>query len=336
MRTARLHTAFICFFSCLSFPAFLPLLRAQAWLPPQGEGVVSFVFQDQYFKYHMLPTTRVDLGPTRSRSMLVDVTYGVTDKVSVSVGLPWMATKYSGRSPHPLQDFSGPTPLDNGNWHSTTQDFRFDLRYNVTRNLLGKGIVVTPYVGSILPSHDYPFFAHAGYGRQLKEVQVGVAAAKLFEEAGHLLVQGRYGYGFTEKVLDISHNRSVASLEVGYFVTPRLRLMALSSGQRTHGGIDLTPNARAVLPAEQFLHHDQITRDIGLSVGAGASFSLTQTFDVYGSWLRTVTQRNGHLLDRGVTVGLSWSFSTRRAVGRGIARAEERSLTRCVCEKTGM
>jgi hypothetical protein len=122
---------------------------------------------------------------------------------------------------------------------------------------------------------------------------------------------------------------------VGYFVTPRLRLMALSSGQRTHGGIDLTITSRATLPPEQFLHHDQITRDIALNVGAGVSFSLTPTVDVYSSWLRTVTQRNGHLLDRGVTIGMSWSFSTRRAVGRGIASLEEKSLTRCVCEKAG-
>jgi hypothetical protein len=181
VRTARLYAIFICFVFCLGFPAFLPLVHAQAWLPPQGEGVVSLVFQDQYFKYHMLPTQRVDLGQTRSRSMLVDVSYGITDKLAVSVGLPWMATKYTGRSPHPLRDFSGPTPLDDGTWHSTVQDLRFDVRYNLTHNLLNKGIVVTPYVGTILPSHDYPYFAHAGYGRRVKELQVGVAVAKLFE-----------------------------------------------------------------------------------------------------------------------------------------------------------
>ena len=69
------------------------------------------------------------------------------------------------------------------NWHSTAQDFRFDLRYNVTRNLGNTGIVLTPFVGSVSPSHDYTYFAHAGFGRDLNELQIGVSAAKLFEKA---------------------------------------------------------------------------------------------------------------------------------------------------------
>ena len=333
MSCAKFRYVLIVVVTFIVVTALSPAAQSQAWTPPRGDGAVSLMLQDQYYKYHMLPTERVDLGPIRARSVMINASYGLTDKIAVSVGLPWIATKYNGSSPHPLANFSGPNPVDNGEWHAAAQDFRFDIRYNLTRNLLGQNIVVTPYVSTTVPSHDYVYFAHAGYGRQIKEVQTGVSAAKLFNERGNLLIQGRYGYGVAEEVVGIRPNRSVGSLEVGYFVTPRVRLMALSAGQRTHSGIDLTRTARATLPTEQFLHHDQISRENSVSLGGGVSYSLTQTVDVYGSWMKTVTQRNGHLLDRGLTVGVSWSYSTRRGPG-SIAGGKEQSLVRCLCEKS--
>ena len=50
------------------------------------------------------------------------------------------------------------------------------LRYNVKR----EGIVITPYVGTIVPSHDYQYYGHAAFGERLNELQVGTYAAKLF------------------------------------------------------------------------------------------------------------------------------------------------------------
>jgi hypothetical protein len=318
-----------------SFTALASPARAQAYVPAQGEGAVSVMYSDQFFRYHFSPTTATDAGQIYARSMLFDVTYGLTDRVAISVGLPLVATRYTGPSPHPLPDFSGPNPIDDGTWHATAQDFRFDIRYNVTRNLLNKGIVFTPFVGSIVPSHDYPYFVHSGFGKDLREVQGGVSVAKLFERGiPGLIVQGRYSFGFTEQAVDIPHNRSLASIEVGYFATPKLRLMGLSSGQRTHGGIDFYgATSRALLTPEQFLHHDQITRENYLALGGGASYSITETIDIYGSVLHDVARRNGHGLTRGVNLGLSYSFSTSHARKIAADRTAEGSLAKCLCEK---
>lgn len=307
---------------------------AQAWLPPQGEGAVSLMFQDQFFKLHYIPTAVDNVGPIWSEALLVDVTYGVTDRIAVSLSLPWVTTRYVGPAPHPNPNGIGTNPLDDGRWHSTAQDFRFDVRYNVTRNLWNKGIVLTPFAGSIVPSHDYPYFLHSGAGRNLKELQIGSSAAKLLDNVlPGLFVQGRYAYGFTERAANVSHNRSMASVEVGYFATPKLRLLALTTGQLTHGGIDFTGRtARVILPLEQWLHHDQIMRENFLSLGGGASYALGNSLDVFGSALRTVSQRNGHELRRGVTVGLNWSFTTPFAKDRALSMAEN-SLGRCLCEK---
>jgi len=312
--------------------------RAQAWLPAQGEGAVSFVYQDLFDRYHQFPGVgKVDSGPTTSRSVLVDVTYGLTDRIAVSFGVPWVAAKYVGPAPHPLADLSGATPrfygatpLDDGTYHGTIQDVRFDIRYNLTK----KWLVLTPFIGTSAPSHDYVTLAHAAPGQRLKQLQIGVSGAKMLDRAvPGLFVQGRYAYAFTEKKLDISHNRSNVDLEVGYFVTPRLRVMALGAGQLTHGGIDMVPSPRLNLPANQFLHHDQITRINFLNVGGGVAYSITERIDVFGSMIRTVAARNGHLIDRGLSTGLSWSFSVGRAKDRAIARAEQ-SLAKCVCTKS--
>src|SRR5262245_3793513 len=69
---------------------------AQAWTPPQGEGTVAVQFQDAFVKYHQLPTVRLDRGHIRGETLLVDVTYGITDKAAVSVALPYVASKYNG------------------------------------------------------------------------------------------------------------------------------------------------------------------------------------------------------------------------------------------------
>lgn len=334
-RSVRFRAAFSAVVVPIMVAMSAPLARAQAYLPPKGEGTVSILFQDTSVIYHNAPTIRLDVGHIRSESLLVDVTYGVTDNLAVSFGIPWLASKYTGATPHPLNLEPGapPNPLEDGTYHSTFQDFRFDLRYNVTK----RRIVLTPFVTTVTPSHDYETLAHTAPGVGLLELQIGVTAAKLLDSlVPGLFVQGRYSYGFVEKVIDISHNRSNMSLEVGYFATPKLRLLALGSAQVTHGGIDMPSpplSPRAVLTPLEFLHHDQIQRINFLELGGGAAYSLTQSVDLFGSLLRTVAARNGHAIDRGLTVGMSWSFSTRSGKDRAIA-SSDRSLAKCMCVKS--
>ena len=240
---------------------------AQAFVPAQGEGAVSFMFSDQFYRYHVNPTVEVDAGQIYARTFLADFTYGLTDKIAISIGLPMVATRYDGAQPHTLD--GSIVAVDNGAWHSTVQDVRIDLKYNATRNLGGSGIVLTPFIGSILPSHDYAYYGHGAYGRNLRELEVGASAAKLFEHGiPGLLIQGRYSYGFVQEVVETPHNRSMGSLEAAYFLTPKLRLLALSSGQITHGGIDFLggPVMKAILTPDQFLHHDQIQEENFFSV----------------------------------------------------------------------
>jgi hypothetical protein len=281
---------------------------AQLSLPQQGEGYVSLVYSSSASDKHYLPTTRYDIGRVDSHALLADITFGLTDRLAVSVGLPVIAARYLGDFPHQIDN---PDRLDDGDWHSTWQDFRFGLSYN----MMNGPLILTPFVGGVAPSHGYEYFAHSAAGRQLKELQAGVAlAAGLNWIHPGVFLQSRYSFGFVEQNVDVRPNHSNLDLEFGYFATASLRVFVLSAGQFSHAGIDVPyPTiARIVLTTEQIQHHDQIDKIHYLKVGGGASFELTDSVTVYGALSTQVAGRNGHQMNRAISVGLTWSFRTKK------------------------
>jgi hypothetical protein len=106
----------------------------------------------------------------------------------------------------------------------------------------------------------------------------------------------------------------------------------LSSGQLTHGGID--QSLELGFDPIRFPVHDQISRDDFLTLGGGVAYAMSEKIDLFGSAVHALAaaQRNSHQIYSGVTVGLTFSFSTKRGNDRAIA-SNEKSLARCVCEK---
>lgn len=297
---------------------------AQVWLPPKGEGTVSVLFTSALSKDHYLPDVAYDFGHIDSNTVIFDVTYGLTDRVAVTVGLPVVMSRYRGNFPH------RPITLDDGLWHTTSQDFRFNVRYNVMRGPL----MVTPFIGTDLPSRGYEFYAHAAPGRQLKEIAGGVSAGRLFAGLG-LVLQGRYALSFSEEALDQPRRYSQASLEAAYFVTPSLRLLAMTASRIGHTGIDLYPTSGVMLPPEVFQRHDQLSRESYFNVSGGLAVSVSDTTDVFASYTTTLTGRNTHAVNRGISLGMSWSFGSQSGDDLLLARDGRRgSLVRCLCEKS--
>ena len=324
------------FFVAMASAAFLSAVpadaSAQAWLPAPGEGAVSIQWQNVLSKDHFVPTTAVDIGHIDTHAVVVDVTYGLTTHVAVDVSLPFIASKYDGPQPHP-------TALDDGAFHGSLQDLRLAVRYN----LRAGGFAVTPYIGSILPSHNYEYYAHAAPGRRLAEVQVGAYVGKLLDAViPGAYLQARVGYGLMQQVIDINHSRAMLDLEIGNFVTDRFRVFAIGTGQLTIGGIDIPPDGPNSLPMSFQPQHDRIDRTHFLNVGAGAAFSIRESLDVFGSIVTNIANRNGHATNRGIDVGVSWSFKragepSARDLARAAARTdrdvESRALVKCVCQR---
>ena len=326
--------------------------RAQAFVPAKGEGAVTLVAHASRVTRHLTAVTSLDLGKIKSKGITVDFSVGLGRKFGLSASVPFVTANYNGTRPHALTpaEIAAVHPtftnLDSdGAYHSALQDFRIDLRYNAT---VARGIPITPFVSVIQPSHDYEYFAHVAAGRRLREVQVGVYAARLLDPwLPRAFVQGRFAHGFIESVQGISRRRSVLTLEGGYFVRPTFRVFGIISGQITHGGVDTIVSPRAELPLQLFIDHDRFGRENMLNVAAGLSHTLKQSIDVFATISRTMTGINTHAQDYAVSVGASFSFGLgkgRSASGgaptAGTAACHEEDipglaeqLARCVCVK---
>src|SRR6266566_7733918 len=87
-------------------------------------------------------------------------------------------------------------------------------------------------------------------------------------------------------------------------VKPRFSLLAMGQGMHVHHGVDLLFGVpQAGLTAEQFVHHDQISKASLLDLGAGSAYSLSPSWEMYASWSRSIAGQNGHLHARVITVG---------------------------------
>jgi hypothetical protein len=300
---------------------------AQAWLPGEGQGTVAVIYQNALVKDHLFSDGgRIDAGRIVSNNLLLDFGYGVTDRLALGVSLPFIASRYEGKSPHPASN------LDDGRTHGTFQDIRVNVRYLAARGKVG----LTPFVDVIIPSHRYDFYGHAAPGRRLAEVQFGVFV-------GHVLtrglpgafVQGRYSYGFSQRPLDRYHDRSNADVEVGYFINPRVRIFGLAASQYTHGGLEFTRQFPKDLTALEFVHHDQLARTNLVDFGGGVQVAITSSINLLGSYLTTGTGRSGHALNRGLSIGMSWSFGRSRGSEDLIGGGETNErLAKCLCQKS--
>ena len=304
-------------------------VSAQAWLFPKGEGTVSLSYQNIFVRDHVYSKGDAhDIGHILSHAATLSVDYSLTDRLAVSVNVPFVASKYYGPRPHQL-------PIDNGTYNSGFQDFTTDVRYSLSRH----PVVLTPFFRAVIPSHNYEYFAHSAVGRDQREFQLGANfGRRLNPIVPNAFVQARYSYAFVERILGIAPNRSDAEIQIGYFLTHRLSLLGTGQWTYTHSGVDLTFHVfHGGLNDDQWPHHDQIAKASLLDVGGGAAYAVNGSLEMFVSMARSVEGRNGHLHAAVVTIGLSRTFGARiervttAAVNGG--PAPQRALV-CTCAKT--
>jgi len=281
-------------------------LSAQAWLAPKGEGTVTVSYQNTFSPDHLdINGKAFDKGSIALHSVIVDTDYSLTYKLALRVVLPYMFGKYTGLVPHSL-------PVDDGAYHSTFQDFTADLRYNVSQ----RPVVFTPFVRLVLPSHGYEQFAHAAVGRDVREFHAGINLGRRLDPIlPKAFLQAQYSYAFVQRILDISPNRSNVAAQMGYYLTPRLSLLALMQWSHTYRGLDVDfsiPN-HSNLTDDEFLHHDQIGKIRLLDAGVGVSFAVNRKMEMDASWGRTVSGANSHFHASVLTLAISRTFGTKYA-----------------------
>ena len=293
--------------------AWVGTATAQAWLPPKGEASLSLAYAytaaDGHLDYRGQPVTPGDMV---WNNVVSDLGYGITDRLAVRMGLPFVISKYDGRSPHPL--VAGRENLDDGSWHNTFQDVLLEARFRATTGSLA----ITPSIALLVPSSDYPYYGHAAPGRKLVEGQFAVAAGRLLDPIlPSAYAQVRYMFGVPEKVFGISHNRSQLSFDVGYLLGSAFTVRVLGTLQKTHGGWE-NPIGFPARTSPQFQVHDQVTRNDYFRLGGGMSYSLTGSIDVNLFGYKTVSAKNDVSM-KGLGLSLTYSASPAQLIKKSRA-----------------
>ena len=268
---------------------------AQAWVPPAGIGIVSVVYQDIDNTSHRLHDgSSLDGYDSLSRGLMVSLDYAVTDRLSFTVGFPYVAAKYTGPEP----SLFGLRIDECLCWNHGWQDVAATVRYNVRND----AFALTPSVSFGVPSHDYPAVGEAAVGRNLNEVRFGIDAGRRLDAiSDKLSLSGSYSYAMVEQVGDISNSRSNFGLQVAFLATRKVQTNATFMWQRSHGGLRSTE-----FDENTFLLSDRLLKDNYFHIGGGVAYSLAR-FDVFVSYTHYTTGTDTHE-GRAITAGVSVPF----------------------------
>jgi hypothetical protein len=292
--------------------------HAQAFTLPQGIGGATLAFQ--YYDdtgRRFTDASRASVGQTETVTAFLELDYGVTDRLSTTLSLPYVFARYRGEKPPdpiPYQSFD-----ECHCWNSTFQDFAVTSRYRLGDDRWA----VTPIVRYILPSHGYNYQGEAVAGFHRKELALGLGAAWRVTglEPTPAILQVGYAYSFVEKFQDIPNDRSNGSIELGYSASRRLYLHANGIFQYTHGGLRFgSPSGvpypppgevGAVLDTNEKLEDfHRLLRNDYWQVGGGFSYSAGP-FDVFASFTKFVWGTDTHD-GQAYTVGVTWYFGGAR------------------------
>jgi hypothetical protein len=269
---------------------------AQAWVPEKGSGSVTTIYQKVDVRYHYNAAgLKQDTGHIHSHNSTTALEYGVTDKLAMEFDVTYMASKYQGTRPH--------GPPDTGFFHPTFQDIHFNLRYKV----LERPLVITPFVGFSIPTHDYAVQGHSAVGKGFKEFVVGVNAGRRLDSVlPNTYFEVRYSFAMHKRFAGLNLNRSNVDWEIGWWANKSITFRFIGNAQRTHGGFDFPEDIHG---PEDFDIHDRVAKSNFVQLGGGVTYSVNRLFDVHVAYAPTpIYARNAHG-DRGIIIGFSWNFS---------------------------
>ena len=275
---------------------------AQAWVPARGEGNVSVTCQNYYATGHFDVAGRKNKnGATHAKTIVAELDYGITDTIGLIVSLPYVSSKYTGP---PVYFVGGhptfPGPLDDGTYHGAWQDVRVEVR----RAFWAGPIAVAPFIGGSVPSNDYETHGEAVAGRNRAELLLGASAGvDLDRFLPRTYAHVRYALANAAKEEGFPSVKSNIDLEGGYGVTSRIAVRGLVNWQLAHKGPTVAEMAH-----HDWLGHDRFVVSSYLNLGAGASFPLTRSVELYTLWLATVSGKGGAHVGRMFAVGTTWSF----------------------------
>jgi hypothetical protein len=247
-----------------------------------------------------------------NHSVTLAAEYTPIENLAVNASVPIVTTKYF---PDAASVFPGHGANDDGNFHSSLQDFKMVARYMVLDN---RPIALSPHIGFSIPMANYETQGYASTGRGLKQLHLGLSVGKFFTEGPlqSFYVHLNYEFSLAEKYKTVfpeteayGQNRSDIHTIVGYFISDKIEVNLGADYRKVHGGLDFLDYA--MLPEWVQYHHDALLAESMLLAGAGATYEPMEglRFNLgLRSFLSGTNTRSPNAVYKPfiVTFGLSW------------------------------
>jgi hypothetical protein len=273
----------------------------------KGRSVATVAVQNLFIDKHAGPDgSRANAGTITTNTAFLNYEYGLTDRWTLTVGLPYKSSKYSGafgHDPGTLDHDHGQHFIDDGDFHSGWQDMSVSVRYAWIR----KKWMVTPYLTYGTPLRDYPTFAHAAVGTGQWRVEGGLSAGRQFSgKLRNLYFVGGASYTWLEAT-DRRVNHATLMGELCYFFNDKWSAHVNVSRQKSFNGFEFPtdfPNRHD----DHFFYHDMNLRNDFTNVGLGVDWQVTDADRLFLSRGHTVHGENTHILKYVLTLGYSHAF----------------------------
>lgn len=271
-----------------------------------GHGHFTLSFQTIHVDGFESSVGLLPIGTVDTNSLNLELEYYITDRLSVSAGLPYVRKRYQGPGQHDPLALDPPRPdvenVDTGSWNDSFQDFHLGMRYR----LRDGPIMVEPYAYLGVPSNDYPFFGHAAVGQNLLKFDVGSTFA-WFPDLSDAYYQLDLGYVFVEETLNTDISHWLINAQAGYFFNEKFtgRLFAqLKDGHGKTFPDDFPPPRND----ENWYQHDRLVKHNYVNVGVGLDWTINQDYRLETAVLTMVWAEQVHKMEYAVVIGLSRSF----------------------------
>lgn len=254
-----------------------------------------------------------DFGRIDLRSLYLELDYGLSDRLALSLWLPFKSNRYRGDFPHDprlLLDARGERFLDDGEWHSSLADVGIGLRWLWREDPLA----VTPFISFHWPSRDYPLFTETQAGTQQWRLDLGVNLGdRLGPAHWNTWWQAGVAYSLMEKTRPRDAparrvNRSMLHLSIGKMLSPESGLSLTLTRRDTYNALDFPFDFRPPFNDDLFYHHDQLLPWEYTTASLAWGRSLGSDWQLDLSYGRTVSLRWGHKYKHALTMGLTRSF----------------------------